>query len=110
MKCKKVTAIIRTHKLGEVEARLKEIGVKGMTMFQVLGFGEETETDFFNPNKLERHLMLEIWTTEEKAQQVANAIIETAHVGITGDGMVAISPVDEVFQIRTKHPATEAEV
>jgi nitrogen regulatory protein P-II 1 len=110
MKCKKVTAIIRTHKLGEVEARLKEIGVKGMTTSQVLGFGEETETDFFNPNKLERHLKLEIWTTEEKAQQVANAIIEIAHVGIAGDGMVSISPVDEVFRIRTKHPATDAEV
>ncbi|ODU23919.1 MAG: hypothetical protein ABS95_02675 [Verrucomicrobia bacterium SCN 57-15] len=110
MKYKKVSAIIRTHKLGEVESRLKAIGVKGMTMCQVLGFGEETETDFFNPNKLERHLKLEIWTTEEKAQQVANAIIETAHVGIVGDGLVSIAPVDEIFGIRTKQPATEAQV
>lgn len=108
MKCKKVSAIIRTHKLGEVEARLKEIGVKGMTAFYVLGFGEET--DFFNPNKLERHLKLEVWTTEDKARQVADAIIESAHVGIAGDGLVSISPVDEVFRIRTKQPATEAQV
>lgn len=47
MKCKKVSAIIRTHKFGEVELRLKQIGVRGMTTFYVLGFGEETETDFF---------------------------------------------------------------
>ncbi len=108
MKCKKVTAIIRTHKLDEVESRLKEIGVRGMTAFYVLGFGKET--DFFNPNKLDRHLKLEIWTTEAKAQQVADAIIEAAHVGLAGDGLVSIAPVDEVLRIRTKHPATEAEV
>lgn len=108
MKCKKVSAIIRTHKLGEVESRLKEIGIRGMTVFCVSGFGEET--DFFNPNKLERHLKLEIWTTEDKAQQVADVIIETAHIGLAGDGMVSIAPVDEVLRIRTKHPATEAEV
>lgn len=110
MKCKKVIAIVRTHKLSEVEARLKEIGVKGMTACYVLGFGEETETDFFNPNRLERHLKLEIWTTEDKAHEVANAIIEAAHVGLAGDGMVSITPVDELLRIRTKHPATEAEV
>lgn len=110
MKCKKVSAIIRTHKLGEVEARLKEIGVRGMTACYVLGFGEETRADFFNPARLERHLKLEVWTTEDKAQQVADAIIETAHVGLAGDGMVSISSVDEVFRIRTKHPATPAEV
>jgi nitrogen regulatory protein P-II 1 len=108
MKYKKVSAIIRTHKLGEVESRLKEIGVRGMTAFYVLGFGEET--DFFNPNKLERHLKLEVWTAEEKAHQVASTIIETAHVGIAGDGLVSITPVDEVFCIRTKKPATEGQV
>ncbi len=110
MKCKKISAIIRTSAFDAVEPRLKQIGVKGMTMFQVLGFGEETEADFFNPNKLERHLMLEIWTSEDKAQRVADAIIETAHIGLRGDGMVSISPVDEVFRIRTKRPASEAEV
>lgn len=110
MKCKKVSAIIRTSTFDAVESRLKQIGVKGMTMFQVLGFGEETETDFFNPNKLERHIELQVWTTEDKARQIADAIIETAHIGLAGDGIVSISPVDEVFRIRTKHPATETEV
>lgn len=108
MTCKKVSAIIRTHKLGEVEARLREIGVRGMTAFYVLGFGEEI--DFFNPHKLERHVKLEIWTTEEKAPRVAATIIETAHIGLAGDGTASIEPVDELFRIRTKRPATEAEV
>lgn len=108
MKYKKVSAIIRTHKLVEVESRLKQIGVRGMTAFYVLGFGEET--DFFNPDKLERHLKLEVWTAEEKAHEVARVIIEAGHVGIAGDGLVSISPVDEIFRIRTKQPATGVEV
>lgn len=108
MKYKKVSAIIRTHKLGEVEARLKTIGVRGMTASYVLGFGEET--DFFNPDKLERHLKVEVWTVEEKAHEVAEAIIESAHVGIAGDGLVSIAPVDEIFRIRTRQPATETQV
>lgn len=110
MKCKKVTAIIRASTFEAVELRLKQIGVKGMTMIQVLGFGEETERDFFNPNKLDRHLKLELWTTEDKAQLVAASIIAAAHVGLAGDGMVSIAPVDQIWRIRTKQPATEAEV
>lgn len=75
-----------------------------MTAYSVLGFGEETEMDFFNPNRLERHVKLEIWTTEVKEKRVASAIMEAAHVGRAVDGTVSIEPVDEIFRIRTKQP------
>lgn len=110
MKVKKISAIIRSSVLSEVEKRLKEIGVKGMSVSSVRGFGQGMDEWTFNPNKLVGHAKIEIWAREEMASQIVHVILDSAQTGLADDGMVAVSPVEHVWRVRTKTEATEDEI
>lgn len=95
-----VTAIIRGDALEKVERRLQEIGVNGISMMQVKGYGEYT--NFYNPAGLTSHVRLDIYTAAKCCDDIAQAIMEVASSGVPGDGIVAVHPVGKVYRIRQR--------
>ena len=105
MNYRKVTAIIRHGVLKKVERKLVELGVRGISVTMVRGFGDYA--DYFSSDWMVSHARIEIFTSAEKADSIAQAVMETAHVGLEGDGIVAIVPVEKLYQIRTRSGITE---
>ncbi|GLP97136.1 nitrogen regulatory protein P-II [Paraferrimonas sedimenticola] len=103
---KKVEAIIKPFKLDDVRESLAEVGITGMTVSEVKGFGRQkghTElyrgaeymVDFLPKVKIEMVIQ------EELVDQAIDAIIETSRTGKIGDGKIFVSPVERVIRIRT---------
>jgi len=103
---KKIEAVIKPFKLDEVKERLSEIGVEGMTVSEVKGFGRsggkreiyrgaEYIVDFVPKVKLE------IIVRDEQVHEVIDAVLEAAKTGKVGDGKIFVTPVEEVVRIRT---------
>lgn len=108
MKYKKIIAIIRVGHLEKVEHGLQEHGVKGITVSRIKGFGEYA--NYFSRNGMCEHARIELFVSEDEVPQIVERIMETAHTGASGDGMVAVVPVEALYRIRTKQPATSDEV
>lgn len=100
MEFRKVNAIIRSRLLEEVEEQLKKIGVRGLTVTRVKGYGENKS--IWAQDWLGTHARIEIFTEKSKAEKIATAIMEVAHTGGPGDGIICILPVEKIFRIRTK--------
>lgn len=100
MNYRKVTAIFRLDLLGKVEKRLQELGVKGLTVSKVKGYGEYA--DFYAKDWLTTHARVELFLKEEEAEVTAQAIMDAASLDMEGDGIVAILPVEKLYRIRTK--------
>ncbi|MHB9118276.1 MAG: P-II family nitrogen regulator [Burkholderiales bacterium] len=94
----KVTAIIRSEVLEKVERRLQEHGVTGITVTNVKGYGEYT--NFFNREGMTAHARIEIFASAKRAEDIALSIVDAAHSGMVGDGIVAVLPVNKVYRIR----------
>lgn len=94
----KVTAIIRCEVLEKVELRLQELGVHGLSVMQVKGYGEYA--DFYSRDCLTTHARIEIFISAKRADSIAQAIMDVAHTGVEGDGIVAVLPVNKVYRIR----------
>ena len=109
-----VVAIIRSDKLAAAEKKLHEIGVRGITVITAKGFGEHSLAhDILGRALMEDQAKLEIYVAREQAEHVAAVIIDAAHTGSSGDGIVAILPVHRVISVRTRsdtipNRATEA--
>jgi len=110
---KKIEVIIKPFKLDEVKNALTKIGVQGMTMTEVVGFGRqkghtetyrgaEYQTDFLPKSKIE------IIVTDELLTQVIETIERAAKTGKIGDGKIFIMPVEEVIRIRTGERGRDA--
>jgi nitrogen regulatory protein P-II 1 len=97
----KVTAIIRDEMVENVEIALKKAGVWGFTLAKVHGVGE-FEKKFSTFNTPSTHFELEIFIEGNRAEQIAGVILDAAHSGTVGDGLIAISPVHKMFRIRSK--------
>jgi len=100
MKFRKVTAIIRPERLEAVEECLKKLGVPGVSVTRVKGYGEYA--NFFSSDWMLPHARVEVFIGEHRADAVAEAIMDAAHSGIDGDGIVAVLPVESVYHIRTR--------
>ena len=103
---KLITAIIKPFKVEEVRSSLDEIGVSGMTMTEVKGFGRQKgHTELYRGAEYTIDFLpkikIEIAVTDDLVDQVKNAIIESAGSGKIGDGKIFVSPIDEVIRIRT---------
>jgi nitrogen regulatory protein P-II 1 len=110
---KKVEAIIKPFKLDEVKESLSEIGVHGMTVTEVKGFGrtggkKEVYRGSAYVVDFVPKVKLEIIVPEEAARQVVTAITEAARTGRIGDGKIFVTPVDEVIRIRTGETGEDA--
>lgn len=100
MKFRKVVAIIRPERLEAVEESLKKLVVPGISVTKVKGFGEHM--NFFKPDWLCQHVRVEVFIGVDQADETAAAIMDAAHTGEEGDGIVAVLPVESVYHIRTK--------
>ena len=100
MKYRKVTAIFRFELLGKVEKKLQELGVKGLSVSKVKGYGEYA--DFYAKDWLTSHARIELFLEEKDAELTAQAIMDAASLDMEGDGIVAILPVEKLYRIRTK--------
>jgi nitrogen regulatory protein P-II 1 len=100
MEWKKIVAIIRTQRLDAVGELLKGVEVAGLTVSRVKGYGEYA--NFLTRDWTVTHARFEIYCPSSKAEEIAKAIVETAHTGLTGDGIVAVIPVEKVYCVRTK--------
>ena len=98
MEIKKVVAIVRTDALKDVEDRLRVIGVPGITVDRVKGFGEYA--NFFTPDWMSAYARVEVLTDVVQAQRIVDAIIQAAHTGAAGDGIVSVLPVEKLYRIR----------
>ena len=110
---KKIEAIVKPHKLDEVKTALTKIGVQGMTVSEVKGFGRQrghTEVyrgaeytiDFVPKTKIE------LIVPDETVTQVIETIERAAKTGKIGDGKIFLFPVDEVIRIRTGERGRDA--
>ncbi|MEI8389113.1 MAG: P-II family nitrogen regulator [bacterium] len=103
---KKIDAIIKPFKLDEVKNALHDIGVKGMTVTEVKGFGRQKGVVEVYRGA-EYHIQfipkvkLEIVVNDDIVAQVVQIIQERAQTGEIGDGKIFISPVEETIRIRT---------
>lgn len=100
MDFRKVTAIIRPDALEKVETALKSLSVPGVSVTKVKGYGEYM--DFYTPDWMCSHVRVEVFIGRHRAEDVANAVMQAAHTGLEGDGIVAVLPVEAVYHIRTR--------
>jgi nitrogen regulatory protein P-II 1 len=99
---KMVMAIVRTSSLEKVLGSLQEAGIRGLTISEVRGLGNEVH--MYTPYEV--HSRIEIILPDEEVEKAASAIVENAHTGFAGDGMIVVRPVDYVIKIRTKEKKT----
>ena len=99
-----VVAIIRRHALEKVEQALREIGVRGISVSKVKGYGEYH--NFFARNGMVENVRLEIFTAKDKVDAITTTIMENAHTGSPGDGIVVVHPIEKFLNIRLRSEAT----
>ncbi len=103
---KLITAIIKPFKLDDVRAALSEIGISGMTVTEVKGFGRQRgHTELYRGAEYVVDFVpktrIEVAVKESLVDQVVEAIVTAAKTGKVGDGKIFISEVDRVVRIRT---------
>jgi nitrogen regulatory protein P-II 1 len=110
---KLVTAVVKPFKLDEVKTALTAIGLPGITVTEVRGFGRQrghTETYRGAEYTVEfvPKVRIEVLTDDDDAPRVHDAIVEAARTGQIGDGKVWISPVEAVTRVRTGEMGNDA--
>jgi nitrogen regulatory protein P-II 1 len=103
---KKIEAIIKPFKLEDVKDALAEVGVEGMTVTEVKGFGRQKgHTEIYRGSEYTVDFLpkikLEIVITEDRLQKAVEAIINSAKTGKIGDGKIFVLPIEEAVRIRT---------
>jgi nitrogen regulatory protein PII len=110
---KNITAIIKPFKLADIKEKLIGIGVQGMTITEVKGFGRQKgHTELYRGTEYTIDFVpktkLEVVVPNEMADKVVEAISSAAYTGQIGDGKIFISTVDDTIRIRTKERGKEA--
>jgi len=110
---KKIEAIIKPHKLDDVKDRLRQIGVSGMTVYEVKGFGRTGgKTEVYRGSSYVVDFVpkarIEIVVKDSLVNDVVQAITATAKTGKIGDGKIFISAVEEAIRIRTGEKGEDA--
>lgn len=99
MNFKYVVAIVRSDAVESVERKLRSIGVGGITLTKVKGFGEYK--NFFTSDWLSEHTKIEIFAHESKVEALLTALLETGLSDVPGAGIVAVMPVEKFLHLRT---------
>jgi nitrogen regulatory protein PII len=110
---KKIEAIIKPFKLEEVKDALGEIGIEGMTVSEVKGFGRQKgHTEIYRGSEYTVDFLpkikLEIVVSDAQADNAVSAIVKSAKTGKIGDGKVFVSTIDEAVRIRTEEKGESA--
>jgi nitrogen regulatory protein PII len=110
---KKIEAVIKPFKLEEVKDALGDMGIEGMTVTEVKGFGRQKgHTEIYRGSEYTVDFLpkikIEIVLPDEVATSAVCAIIAAAKTGKIGDGKIFVSTVDEAIRIRTEEKGAEA--
>jgi len=110
---KQVTAIIKPFKLDEVREALAEVGVSGLTVTEVKGFGRQKgHTELYRGAEYVVDFLpkirVEVVLAEDMVEPAIEAIIKAARTGKIGDGKIFVSPVDQAIRIRTGESGNDA--
>ena len=110
---KKLEAIIKPFKLEEVKEALAELGIEGMTVTEVKGFGRQKgHTEIYRGSEYTVDFLpkvkFEIVVDDDVAQRVVEAILQSARTGKIGDGKVFVTEIEEAIRIRTDERGAEA--
>lgn len=95
---KLITAIVRTTALEAIVKALEGAGIRGLTISEVKGIGEQVQ--LFKPYTI--HRRIEIFVPNDRADNVTKVILDHASTGISGDGLLSVQPVECVIKIRTR--------
>ncbi len=103
---KKIEAIIKPFKLDEVREALSEVGITGLTVTEVKGFGRQKgHTELYRGAEYVVDFLpkikIEVVLAEERLEQAVDSIVKAAHTGKIGDGKIFISSIEQVIRIRT---------
>lgn len=109
----KIEAIIKPFKLDEVRESLSEIGITGLTVSEVKGFGRQKgHTELYRGSEYVVDFLpkakIEVVITEKDTEAAIEAIIKAARTGKIGDGKIFVTPVSQVIRIRTGEENDEA--
>lgn len=110
---KKVEAIIRENKVNDVIDALKEIGIMGLNAFEVRGHGRQGGVQLvgragtYQVNMLPK-IQVNIVLSERNLEPAIEAILKSAYTGEPGDGLIFVTPVQEVIRIRTRERGQDA--
>jgi len=110
---KKIEAIIKPFKLDDVKEALNEIGIQGMTISEVKGYGRQKgHKETFRGSEYQVEFIpkikVEVVVSDEKPEECVTSMVDAAYTGRIGDGKVFISDVEDVVRIRTKERGESA--
>ncbi|MSU64072.1 MAG: P-II family nitrogen regulator [Pedosphaera sp.] len=110
---KKVEAIIKPFKLEEVKDALGDIGIEGMTVTEVKGFGRQKgHTEIYRGSEYTVDFLpkikLELVLPDSQVEAAVSAIVKSAKTGKIGDGKIFVSPVEQAVRIRTEEKGDSA--
>ena len=100
MNISKVSAIVQPDRLKAIEQRLLEIGVSNYSCFEIRGRGHYA--NLYAADGMTNHTCIELFIQSDKAKEVAEEIMDVAHTGVEGDGIISIEMVDALYKIETK--------
>lgn len=110
---KKIEAIIREDKVNDVKDALADIGIMGLNIFEVRGHGRQGGIQLvgragtYQVNMLPK-IQVNIVLSDRNLEAAIEAILKSAYTGEPGDGLIFVSPVDEVIRIRTRERGQDA--
>jgi nitrogen regulatory protein P-II 1 len=110
---KKIEAIIRPFKLDDVREALSEMGVRGMTLTEVKGYGRQKgHTELYRGSEYKIDFLpkikLEIIAKDAMVESIVSTIIKAAKTGQVGDGKIFVYPVEDVIRVRTEESGEDA--
>lgn len=113
MALKKIEAIIKPFKLEEVKEALTELGIQGLTVTEVKGFGRQKgHTEIYRGSEYTVDFLpkvkVDVVVTEDLLEKAVNAVVGAAKTGKIGDGKIFISTIDDVVRIRTEEHGENA--
>ena len=103
---KMISAIIKPFKLDDVREALSEVGVQGMTVTEVKGFGRQKgHTEIYRGAEYAVDFLpkirMDIAVLDDEVEKIIDTIVQTAHTGKTGDGKIFVTNLEHVVRIRT---------
>jgi nitrogen regulatory protein PII len=113
MKLKKIEAIIKPFKLAEVKEALSDLGIEGMTVTEVKGFGRQKgHTEIYRGSEYSvdfvPKIKIEVVLIDSMVETTIAAVVNAAKTGKIGDGKVFVYPIEEAIRIRTDETAEKA--
>jgi nitrogen regulatory protein P-II 1 len=104
---KKIEAIVKPFKLEEVKDALSELGIEGMTVIEVKGFGRQKgHTEIYRGSEYTVDFLpkikIEVVLSDDQAEEAVAAIVKAARTGKIGDGKIFVSNIDSAVRIRTE--------